>query len=79
MGLLDDLTDPVKLRGQIRVQCSVCLLLKALDFKEAEKLASVIEDGNVKKAAVARILQDNGYKIGADAITRHARRECSRN
>jgi hypothetical protein len=79
MGLLDDLTDPVKLRGQIRVQCSVCLLLKALDPKEAEKLASVIEDGNVKKAAVARILQDNGYKIGADAITRHARRECSRN
>jgi hypothetical protein len=79
MGLLDDLTDPTKLRGQVRIQCTVCLLLKALDPKESEKLTAVIDDKTVTKAAVARILQDNGYRIGADAITRHARRECSRN
>ena len=79
MGLLDDLTDPQKLRGQTRIQCTVCLLLKALDPKESEKLAVVIDDPTVTKSAIARILQDNGYKIGADAITRHARRQCSRN
>ena len=79
MGLFDDLSNPDKLQEQTRMKCTVCVLLKALDPKESEKLASVIDDPTVTKAAVARILQDNGYKITGGTLTRHARRECSRN
>jgi hypothetical protein len=77
MGLLDDLTDPEKLHGQVQARCTVCILLKALDPKESQKLNEVMNNPNVTKVAVARILKDNGYKIAPNTITRHTRRECS--
>lgn len=79
MALFDDLSNPEKLSEKPRMKCTVCVLLKALDKKEADKLIEVIDDPSVTKAAVARILQDNGYKITGGTLTRHARRECSRN
>lgn len=79
MGLFDDLTNPEKLQGRPRMKCGVCVLLEALEPKEAEKLTEVMNDPMITKTAVARILQDNGHKIAAGTITRHARRECLRN
>lgn len=78
MSLFDDLNNPEKLASKPGMKCTVCMLLKALDEKESTKLAQVIDDPSVTKSALARVLQDNGYKITSGTITRHARKECSR-
>lgn len=78
MGLLDDLNDREKLTALKPAKCTVCMLLKALDQKESAKLAEVIDDPSVAKTSLARVLQDNGYKVTSGTISRHARKECLR-
>ena len=74
--LLDDLNNPDKLARVANMNCSMCLILSKLTADEATKLSALLADETVSKAALARILTSNGYKISGGTISRHSRREC---
>lgn len=76
MALLDDLNNSEQLRPQLRSKCTVCRLLAELDPAEAEKLEQVLQDPEVPKAGVSRVLKANGFDLRPNTLTRHARGEC---
>lgn len=73
--LLDDLNNPDKFAAD-KMPCSMCQILTKLTAEERTKLLQLLDDESVSKAALARILTSNGYKISGGTITRHTRREC---
>jgi hypothetical protein len=76
LSLIEDLTNPEEYRAQHGARCSVCALLETLPADEAQVLFIKMNDPNVTKSAIARILARNGHAIRTGTLTRHARGEC---
>lgn len=73
--LLDDLNNAQNFTAE-KMPCSMCQILAKLTEAERTKLLELLDDASVSKAALARILTSNGYKISGGTITRHTRKEC---
>jgi hypothetical protein len=78
MSLFDELQDENNFKSQNGSKCTVCNLLETLAPDEAKLLSNRLDNPEIPKAAVARVLMKNGYKIRPNTLTRHARRECNR-
>jgi hypothetical protein len=76
MSFLEELKNEDNFKSQLGSICTVCRLLAGLAPDEAKLLAARIAYPEVPKAAIARVLNKNGFKIAPNTITRHARKEC---
>lgn len=73
--LLDDLNNADKFIEK-RMNCTMCVILDKVTADEKKKIIELLDSDSVSKAALARILSSNGYKISGGTITRHTRKEC---
>jgi hypothetical protein len=72
MGLLDDLTPPVKIWP-----CQVQKVAESLDPKDAEILLAAVVNPEWKYQALEMALRDKGISLGQTGIKRHRLRTCS--
>jgi len=78
MSLFDELQDDQNFKSQSGSHCTVCKLLESLSPDEAALLSERLDNPEIPKAAIARVLTKNGFKFRPNTLTRHARRECNR-
>ena len=57
-------------------RCTVCSLIGTLPEDEAKALKEALVDPSFSNAGLARILKEEGYRIGDSTIGRHRRQEC---
>ena len=77
MALLDDLNTASLLDSKFNKRCGMCRLLEKLSPAEAEKVVELMNNPDIAKSKLTRVLQQNGHIINSGVLTRHARGECA--
>lgn len=73
MGLLDDIRAEPR---RVSRRCGVAMIKDGMDKKSRADLDEAMDDPLITSATIARVLERNGHKITASAISRHKRGDC---
>lgn len=57
-------------------KCTLCLLIKRMDKKDADVLLEALADDTFTHAAISRALQSEGHHITANTVQRHRTKGC---
>ena len=61
MALLDDLNTASLLDSKFNKRCGMCRLLEKLSPAEAEKVVELMNNPDIAKSKLTRVLQQNGH------------------
>ena len=74
MGLLDEFRNEPTRTGTL---CRVHQIREQLGTQDLCDLDDAMKDLTITAAAIERVLGRKGFKLSANSITRHRRRECA--
>lgn len=58
-------------------RCTVSVILGALDAKDRDVLEAALADPDIQSSQIAKVLTDNGHKIGDGTVSKHRRQGCA--
>jgi hypothetical protein len=76
VSLIENLRQVAEERRPPSVKCFVCALLDNLPTEDAKALNEALNNPNITKASIAKILQAEGHHITYSSLGRHARGDC---
>lgn len=71
-----DLADFRAAAGAYPVRCTVALLLQQLDADQAARLSAALAADDIQHAAIVRVVDRWGHRLGYDAVKRHRKGDC---
>lgn len=57
--------------------CGVRLVLEQLSPEDADDLRAAIANDGITLSVIGKVLREQGYKVGDDALRRHKRQVCA--
>lgn len=74
MGLLDDIEGAHTVKGP---RCTVGTTLDKLEGKDRTDLLTALARPDIQGTVIAKVLQDRGFIVRPEAVSRHRRRLCN--